>query len=890
MALLPTGRAAKRDSHGTVGRPSGEVRVVDSTPLAAAPAAAAAAATTTSSPAKARMLWQEGFTPHEMANSSMNAKEVRRQEVIFEIIHTEADYVRDLRLIVDVLMGPMRSLRVVPADQVELIFGNVGEILALHEGINAAFMERQRQQYPVVWDISDVLLPFVPGLRVYARYICNQDRALALVDALKAESNNFAVFCRERQARPECRGLPMEAFLALPFQRLLKYPLLLRTLLDSTEGWSQQYANGAAVAEQVDAWIAKIQDARTKLDSFACIDALSRAIAGVDWAPLLAAEHRLAHAGPVRTVPSTPAPHARSASGAAAASPPGKPATMWLFDTFAVIAAPPDGTTSTSTSSTAAATTSSSSSMAPSTRGSMPAPGVRYTAVLRPSRIVEVLELAQCRGAPSVLMRAVPADAPSHTVSIVVGFASRAEYTLWRAKLDEHVRHTLEEDPGLSADILADAIARARIVDSEPTQCAGVVRSQLDSCLPSANASVCDIPTISVRDVYVQFPEPRRRGKLRRGWDMLRSKTEDITGHGIKHQLRKYGGGGGGGGGKRRATEPAPPPPPPPPPPSSSSSLPAALAPRRLPRAAPHKTRTRTKDSPHKTKGSPLAGPKPSVEIISTPIVPQSPSFVHIPRAWGPSTVNGGRESLFMAPGRAAAAPQRSSLQAAAPGTYHARQRESMMSMLSAEVMSPVSVDHNQLLSSLEFGSATMACGAGLAPQSTSARTSFTATPAAASAALAEAGGAGGESDSEFSGSEASCGGPSSGYAAAAGRRSGSTLFAQPPPPPLLQRMSAAPKPLPVPPKARKPAPAFEVGSARLTYGTPAHTTTTSSLPSFGDRRHTAAREPPARAWHGNADNHHRLSANSTESFCIIDGAPRPSSDRHNTTRTRTLV
>ncbi|KAJ2769420.1 hypothetical protein IWQ57_003113, partial [Coemansia nantahalensis] len=558
MVHLPAMRAGKRDSQGSAQRVSVEVR--------ADPAAG--------SPAKARMLWREGFTPLEMANSSMNAKEMKRQEVIFEIIHTEADYVRDLRLTAEVLLDPLRSLRIVPAEQVDLIFGNIGEILALHEEINAAFMERQRQQYPVVWDISDVLLPFVAGFRVYARYICNQDRALALVEQLKSECNNFAVFWRERQKRPECRGLPMESFLALPFQRLLKYPLLLRTLLDATEGWAQQYANGTAVAEQIGAWITKIQDAQTKLDSFACIDALSRAVAGVDWAPLAGAEHRLAHAGPV-------AASLRTAGVLA----PEQAATMWLFDTFALIAAGDSA----------------------GARGFMPAPGARYTAVLRPSRIVEVLELAQRKGKPAALVRAVPADAPAQTVSLVLGFASRADYTLWRAKLDEHVRHTLAQDPGLSADILADAIARARIVDSEPTQCAGVVRTKIDSGLTSANASVSDIPSISVRDVYVEFPVPQRRGRLRRGWDMLRTKTEDLTGSGIKHQLRKYGGG------KRRATElpkPAEPPKP--------------ATPRRLPRVVPKRE-------------SSLAPPKPSAGMISTPIVPLSPSFVHIPRTAGPS-------------------------------------------------------------------------------------------------------------------------------------------------------------------------------------------------------------------------------------------------------------
>ncbi|KAJ2494861.1 hypothetical protein GGI11_008666, partial [Coemansia sp. RSA 2049] len=466
--------------------------------------------------------------------------------VIFEIIHTESDYVKDLRIIVDILLTPMHNLKIVPASQVDLIFGNVGEILELHEAINHAFMERQRQQYPVLWDISDVLQPFVQHLRVYAKYICNQDNALKLVEELRRTSNNFAVFWKERQKRPECRNLPMESFLTMPFQRLLKYPLLLRTLLDATDGWTQQYANGRLVADQVDAWIKKIQDARTKLDSFACLGALAKAVDGVDWAPLLQGEYHLMHTGQVKVT--NPA---LAANGAAL--PPEESATMWLFDYFVVIArAEPQQQSRSSmmlprpSFATPRSSQDSAHAMqgpvptqgqAQGLSGNMPTPDTRYSLVMGPCQLIEVLELAQCRGLPAVYLKAIPFSPQQNSSSggakssIVVRFASRSDHALWRSKLDEQVRTTLTKQPSLSADILADAIARAKIVDGGAVpQCIGVTRgppstsSGLPSMQNSAMASTSEIPTISVRDVYVQFPAAgaaRHKGKLRRGWDFL---------------------------------------------------------------------------------------------------------------------------------------------------------------------------------------------------------------------------------------------------------------------------------------------------------------------------------------------------------------------------------
>ncbi|KAJ2383030.1 Rho guanine nucleotide exchange factor 3, partial [Coemansia sp. RSA 2603] len=590
---------------------------------------------TGSSPAKARMLWREGFTPNEIENSSMNEKEVKRQEVMFEIIHTEADYVKDLRIAVDILQSPMQQLRIVSAEKIELIFGNLQEILDLHSEINTAFMERQRKQYPVLWDISDVLLPFVSRFRVYARYICNQDKALQLVEELKRTRNNFAVFHKERQRRPECRNLPIEAFLALPFQRLLKYPLLIRTLLSSTEEWSQQHANGRLVADQVDAWIRKIQDARAKLDSFACVDALSKCIAGVNWETIMQTDHRLAHCGPVRTGDES--------------------ATMWLFDAFVLIArAEPTSSGPMSILPRASFSSSRSADVhdhhgSPGSNGSgggsagtvnstgVPAPNMQYRAVFGPCQIVEALDLAQYKGSPAVFLRALPLAAPEQTVlqeqgvSIAVHFASKAEHTLWRTKLDAHVRRTLEQTPSLSADILADAIARARIVDDDGPgrQHIGLTRSPPSSGFPSANpsamVSVSDIPTISVREVYVQFPAARQKGKLRRGWDFLCSKTEDITGQGIKRQLRKYGGGGG----KRRATDPPP----------------QMAVHRRFSRGAAKSSHSRA-GSKGSAKGVQPPALQPSAStsshVISEPLAaPPSPSYVHIAQAHGPSADNG---------------------------------------------------------------------------------------------------------------------------------------------------------------------------------------------------------------------------------------------------------
>ncbi|KAJ1888873.1 hypothetical protein LPJ66_008346 [Kickxella alabastrina] len=925
-------------------------------------------------PAKARMLWRESFTPHEIENSSINEKEVRRQEVIFEIIHTEADYVKDLRIIVDILLGPMRSLRIVPADQIELIFGNVQEILELHESINTAFMERQRKQYPVVWDISDVLLPFVHHFRLYAKYICNQDKALGLVEELKRTSNNFAVFCKERQRRPECRNLPMESFLTLPFQRLLKYPLLLRTLLTSTEQWSQQHANGRLVAEQVDAWIKKIQDARAKLESYACLQALSACVSGVNWAPLLHEEHRLMHSGTVRTT------NPKLVSSGSVL-PPDEVATMWLFESFALIARAepvPSGPKSMLPRSSFPGHRGPDASTAPAKSGCMPAPNTRYSVVLGPCKVVEVLELAQCKGAPDAYLRAIPFEQPAeaepvrHT-SAVVRFASKPDYMAWRPRLNAHVCRTLHKTPSLSADVLADAIARARFFDSDepPAQLLGQARSPPSSgfptAQPSAMASVSDIPTISVREVFVEFPATVQKGKIRRGWDFLCSKTEDITGQGIKRQLKKYGGGGG----KRRATDLVPAPAPAP------NLKPRLTLGQRSLRGSPQ-----THSQPH------LAPPPPppmrpsqaslaASQVISTPIIrPMSPSYVHIPMAPGLSAVNGAGEEANApkaASHTATVMPQRRRLRnqtLPALGIYHPQVADVSSATVNTTGNSSStcqrtlagSVDNivlqsysnyscrgtgdgedmvlsspqAQQFSKFEVGSATLAysssssyCSDAVSAAATFAGTTLSANtvrpPPPPHQLHNETYGDMDMSDSDISYSEHS---PE--FPRHIAESSGSTLFHPPPVvsqslPQMQQAVAAtasaamrsadpqAGAPLRVRMSRvstglRMPAPVFEVGSAKLTYGNtepyaastaertlpkPVHPKSQNELRTWGSKAHevmsnmpgfqsdqwhaygTAGHLLPVRSWQP-VDADEPSSANSTDSFCIVNHEPMP--------------
>ncbi|KAJ1982971.1 hypothetical protein H4R35_000097 [Dimargaris xerosporica] len=258
-----------------------------------------------------RMLWRDCLTQKEFEAYGFSPKDIERQEIMFEIIHTEADYVKDLVLIREVFIKPLRHLHVLSEEEIQRLFANIEEILPIHECIKKSLLQRQQDQYPVLEGMADILLPWVPALYVYARYLCNQTRALRLMNQLLQSNDKFNHFYKERHSRSECRGLAMDAFLILPFQRLLKYPLFLKHLVQVTPATHSDYEMAQGVIMQFDALIAKIQRDKLHADRVDALQHLGTWIKGLDAYPLVHPQRHIVKEGLLCQVKTQPLPPSR---------------------------------------------------------------------------------------------------------------------------------------------------------------------------------------------------------------------------------------------------------------------------------------------------------------------------------------------------------------------------------------------------------------------------------------------------------------------------------------------------------------------------------------------------------------------------------------------------
>ncbi|XP_030049841.1 rho guanine nucleotide exchange factor 3 isoform X1 [Microcaecilia unicolor] len=174
-------------------------------------------------------LWSETF---DHVSEELSAKEVKRQEVIFELMQGEQQLVDDLNLVKKNYYEPMLKLSIMSSEELSEIFSTLESFIPLHEDLLRRLLA-MRQADGTVHEVGPTLLNWLPGLHAYERYCCNQVAAKALLDYKKQnrQVENFLRLCQESAFS---RRLDLWNFLDLPRSRLVKYPLLLKEILKQT--------------------------------------------------------------------------------------------------------------------------------------------------------------------------------------------------------------------------------------------------------------------------------------------------------------------------------------------------------------------------------------------------------------------------------------------------------------------------------------------------------------------------------------------------------------------------------------------------------------------------------------------------------------------------------
>ncbi|XP_059126928.1 rho guanine nucleotide exchange factor 15 [Peromyscus eremicus] len=195
-------------------------------------------------PGPRNTLWQE--LPAVRASGlleSLSPQERRMQESLFEVVTSEASYLRSLRLLTDTFVLS-RALRdtLTPRDH-HTLFSNVQRVQGVSERFLGTLLSRVRTS-PHISDLCDVVHAHAVGpFSVYVDYVRNQQYQEETYSRLMDTNVRFSAELRRLQSLPKCERLPLPSFLLLPFQRITRLRMLLQNILGQTEEGSSRQEN-----------------------------------------------------------------------------------------------------------------------------------------------------------------------------------------------------------------------------------------------------------------------------------------------------------------------------------------------------------------------------------------------------------------------------------------------------------------------------------------------------------------------------------------------------------------------------------------------------------------------------------------------------------------------
>ncbi|KAM3932370.1 intersectin-2 isoform 2-T2 [Leptodactylus fuscus] len=167
---------------------------------------------------------------------TMHPMERKRQGYIHELIQTEEKYMDDLQLVVEVFQKPMAESGALTEAEMSMIFVNWKELIISNTKLLKALRVRKKtggEKMPVDM-IGDILVTELSHMQAYIRFCSCQLNGAALLQSKTDEIPEFKDYLKRLATDPRCKGMPLSSFLLKPMQRITRYPLIIKNILENT--------------------------------------------------------------------------------------------------------------------------------------------------------------------------------------------------------------------------------------------------------------------------------------------------------------------------------------------------------------------------------------------------------------------------------------------------------------------------------------------------------------------------------------------------------------------------------------------------------------------------------------------------------------------------------
>uniref|UniRef100_A0AAY4CYS8 Intersectin 2a n=1 Tax=Denticeps clupeoides TaxID=299321 RepID=A0AAY4CYS8_9TELE len=170
-----------------------------------------------------------------MSLDSMSPQERKRQGYIHELIETE-EMVRVGAVSPQVFHKPMAESSRLTDEEMSMIFVNWRELIMCNTKLLKALRVRKKmvgKRMPVQV-IGDILASELSHMQAYIRFCSCQLNGAALLQLRTDQTPDFKDFLKKIATNYRCKGMPLSSFLLKPMQRITRYPLIIKNILENT--------------------------------------------------------------------------------------------------------------------------------------------------------------------------------------------------------------------------------------------------------------------------------------------------------------------------------------------------------------------------------------------------------------------------------------------------------------------------------------------------------------------------------------------------------------------------------------------------------------------------------------------------------------------------------
>ncbi|XP_026233590.1 intersectin-2b isoform X2 [Anabas testudineus] len=168
------------------------------------------------------------------SQDSSSPQEKKRQGYVDELLQSEERYVEDLQLVLEVFHKPMSESGRLTDAEMQMIFANWKELLTCNTKLLKALQARKKTGGENMPMIGDILALELSHMQPYIHFCSCQINGATLLQTRIDNEPDFKNFLKKIATDYRCKGMPLSSFLLKPMQRITRYPLHIKNILECT--------------------------------------------------------------------------------------------------------------------------------------------------------------------------------------------------------------------------------------------------------------------------------------------------------------------------------------------------------------------------------------------------------------------------------------------------------------------------------------------------------------------------------------------------------------------------------------------------------------------------------------------------------------------------------